>query len=360
MTEVDIILKRQGFNLEFREIFGPGITAVFGPSGSGKTSILQMISGLQQPNSGSIKLNGRTLFDSENNIDLKPGNRKIGYVFQEGRLFPHLTVEDNLKYGMRKGGKGQIEFEKLTRLLQISNILEKKPNKISGGERQRTALGRALLSEPELLLMDEPFSAVDLKLRDQIIPFILNIQRETKLPVLVVSHDLADLLKLTNRICLVQNGKCIGHGNYYDLLKQNDASEFLGSSPLINTIDMEIGTVSRDKEIMTLVKETDKGRVEIKSKLIERIKNDSGPVRIFLHADHIAVAASKLDNVSIQNQLKGVVTDIIHRESAMLCIIDAGIELAVEITSESKERLKLEKGTVVWCLFKSVAIDLVV
>ncbi|MEO1653173.1 MAG: ATP-binding cassette domain-containing protein, partial [Bacteroidota bacterium] len=225
MIEIDIHLPRRNFDLKIQEQFGSGITGVFGPSGAGKTSLLQAIAGLAKPSRGRIQVGGRILFDSVEKINLPVEKRNIAYVFQDGRLFPHLNVESNLKYGLNKKKEGPISFKEVVDLLQLSHLLKSKPAQISGGERQRTALGRALLSSPDLLLLDEPFSAVDMQLRQQILHFILKVQQRTNLPISVVSHDLPDLLKLSKKLCIIKEGACLAHADYYDLLKDQQAAQ---------------------------------------------------------------------------------------------------------------------------------------
>ena len=210
MTKVDIILPRKNFDLIIHQTFSDGITGIYGPSGSGKTSLLQAISGLALPKSGHISIDKRTVFDTKRKINIPVEKRNIGYVFQEGRLFPHMTVEKNLLYGQKKEKNRKVGFREVVDLFNLSHLLKSKPWQISGGERQRTALGRSLLSSPDILLLDEPFSAVDTRLRDQILPFILKIQQKVQVPILVVSHDLPDLLKLTNILCIIKDGRCLG------------------------------------------------------------------------------------------------------------------------------------------------------
>lgn len=357
MTEVDIVLPRKHFELRIQESFSEGITGIFGPSGAGKTSLLQAISGLAVPKTGRISISGRVLFDSSKGIHLPVHKRNIGYVFQEGRLFPHMSVEKNLRYGIKKGQSPQISFDEVVELLHLQALLNSKPSNISGGERQRTALGRSLLASPDILLLDEPFSAVDIGLRKQILPFILRIQQHIGIPILVVSHDLPDLLKLTQTLLIMKEGKSIGHGSYQDLLKQEDISRLFGSSPLVNSIDGSIQQISSDHR-STIFEWTDgKRQVWIKCKTKHDQFQEGQSIRIFVHADDIALSKEALTHVSIQNQLKGLVQDIIRREGKLLCIVDVGFSLLVEITTESQQRMDIQKGSEVWCLFKSVAID---
>lgn len=240
MIEVDITLPRKNFNVVIHERFSDGITGIFGPSGSGKTSLLKAISGLALPKFGNISIGNRTIFNSEKKINLQVDKRNIGYVFQEGRLFPHMSVEKNLLYGMKKHTDRKVNFNEVVELLNLRHLLKSKPSQISGGERQRTALGRSLLSSPDLLLLDEPFSAVDARLRNQILPFIIKIQQKVEIPILVVSHDLSDLLKLTNTLCIIEEGRCKGHGEYYDLLKLESVSEIFGSDSTVNSVSTKV------------------------------------------------------------------------------------------------------------------------
>jgi molybdate transport system ATP-binding protein len=233
MIDVNIVLERKHFNVEIAERFHNGITGIFGQSGAGKTSLLQAVAGLARPRGGCIVSDGRVLFDAARHINLPIEQRNVGYVFQEGRLFPHLTVEKNLRYGMKKGRERRAVFDEVVALLKLDHLLGCRPRAISGGERQRTALGRALLSSPDMLLLDEPFSAVDMPLRRQILPFIRKVQQTFHLPTLVVSHDLPDLLKLTRTLCIIHEGRCIGHGDCDSLRKIPECVWMIGApSPL--------------------------------------------------------------------------------------------------------------------------------
>ena len=357
MTEVDIILPRKNFEVVIQESFSDGITGIFGPSGSGKTSLMQSISGLATPKKGCITINDRKVFDADSGINLPVEKRNIGYVFQEGRLFPHMTVEKNLKYGIKKNKSNKVSFDEVVKMLDLGHLLNSKPMQISGGERQRTALGRSLLSSPDILLLDEPFSAVDAGLRLKIIPFILRIHQKTNIPILVVSHDLPDLLKLTNTLFIIREGKCVGHGNYYDLLKNKSLSGIFTRAGLINAIDMKVATSDPDSGLTVLVHPVNEHSVQVKCEKSRVAYQEGEEMKIFLCAHDIALSAKKLKDITIQNQIEGVVTDIIERGSALICIVDVGFNLVVEITANSRKRLHLEKGSKVWCLFKSVAID---
>ncbi len=354
MTEVDIILSRKNFDIEIQERFSNGITGIFGPSGAGKTSLLHSIAGLSFPNKGFISIENKVVFDSERKIHIPVEKRNIGYVFQEGRLFPHMSIEKNLTYGMKKRVKTLVSFDETVELLQLQSLLGNKPSQISGGERQRVALGRALLSSPDILLLDEPFSAVDIHLRKQILPFIINIHRHVHIPILVVSHDLPDLLKLTSTLCVIKEGKCVGHGPYYDLLKNKPVSELLGTHSLINTIETRVIRSIPDNELTVVGWKEGGQTISIKS---NQPYYEGQNITVFIHADDIALSTEKFNQVTIQNQLKGTVTNLIERPTTLLCMVDIGVPLLVEITKNAQKHLEIEQGKSIWCLFKSVAIE---
>ncbi|MEL6255847.1 MAG: molybdenum ABC transporter ATP-binding protein [Bacteroidota bacterium] len=357
MLELDIILARNNFDLEIRETFAEGITGIYGPSGAGKTSMLQAIAGLVKPKKGYIQIGGKALFDARQKLHIPIEKRHIGYVFQEGRLFPHMTVEKNLRYGQKKNGNHQVSFEEVVELLKLDRLLDRKITQISGGESQRTALGRSLLSSPDLLLLDEPFSAVDMVLRKQILPFIIRIQQKFRIPILVVSHDLPDLLKLSDRLCLIRDGKVIGHARYHELLKKPELADLFGSTSHINAIDMRVVQTFPESGLTILHGNGEGQEVRIKCEQSREVYQKGQEIKVFIQADDIALSKEKLENVSIQNQLKGKITEIIHREASQLCIVDVGFRLLVEISAESQKRMEIRKGSEVWCLFKSVAID---
>lgn len=357
MLELDFVLARNHFDLEIREEFPEGITGIYGPSGAGKTSLLHAIAGLAKPEKGFIKIDGKALFDAGEKIHVPIEKRNIGYVFQEGRLFPHMNVEKNLKYGQKKAGTNRVDFDEVVELLKLGHLLDRKSSQISGGERQRTALGRSLLASPELLLLDEPFSAVDMALRKQILPFIIRIQQKFRIPILVVSHDLPDLLKLSDRLCFIQEGKVVGHDRYYELLKKPELGKLFGSTSLINAIDMRVVQAFPESGL-TILKGNGEGQeLRIKCEQSREVYQKGQEIKVFIQADDIALSKEKLEHVSIQNQLAGKVTDIIQRADSQLCMVDVGFPLLVEISSESQKRMNIQKGSYIWCLFKSVAID---
>ncbi len=194
---------------------GSGITAVFGVSGAGKTSLINAISGLTRPQHGRIVLNDRVLSDTETDTFLPPEKRRVGYVFQDARLFPHYNVRGNLKYGMAKEMAAQ--FDKLVTLLGIEPLLDRLPGTLSGGEKQRVAIGRALLTAPELLLLDEPLASLDVPRKRELLPYLQRLAREINIPMLYVSHSLEEILHLADKVLVLEQGEVKAFGSLEDI-----------------------------------------------------------------------------------------------------------------------------------------------
>jgi molybdate transport system ATP-binding protein len=191
-----------------------GATALFGPSGAGKTSLINMVAGLLRPDRGRIVLDGETLFDAAKRIDVPAWRRRIGCVFQEGRLFPHLSVRHNLNYGRWMGGHDAdpAAFAHVVELLDIGALLDRRPGKLSGGERQRVAVGRALLMRPRLLLLDEPLASLDEARKADILPYLERLRDEAKVPMIYVSHDAAEVKRIASRVVRLDGGKVTAAG----------------------------------------------------------------------------------------------------------------------------------------------------
>ncbi|AKM09502.1 ATP-binding cassette domain-containing protein [Croceicoccus naphthovorans] len=203
--DVDIAVRRGRRRIEVRFKAEGGLVALFGPSGAGKTSVLDAVAGLLRPERGRIAVEGTVLFDGSAKIDLRPQDRACGYVFQEGRLFPHMTVRENLMFGQRRAGMGRVlpGFDETLRFLGIAELLDRAPRTLSGGEAQRVAIGRALLSGPQFLLMDEPLSSIDSRRRDEIMIMIERIRDEMRVPILYVSHDRSEVDRLAESVVAI-------------------------------------------------------------------------------------------------------------------------------------------------------------
>lgn len=203
--EVDLLIPNQG------------ITGIFGVSGSGKSSLINLISGLMTPDRGFIRLNDRTLVDIEQKMNLPPQQRNMGYVFQDARLFPHYKVKGNLLYGTKSFD--QQVFDHIVELLGIDHLLQRYPFSLSGGEKQRVAIGRALLSQPDILLMDEPLSALDLPRKNELLQYLEKLSQEVQIPILYVTHSLDELERLADRVILMEQGRVRAYGDCQEVLQ---------------------------------------------------------------------------------------------------------------------------------------------
>ena len=228
MLAVEIEKRLGDFTLSARFESAGGITAVFGPSGAGKTTLVNAIAGLIAPDRGRIAIDGTVLFDSERRINLPPHRREIGYIFQEGRLFPHLSVSHNLDYGRRMRGlpADAKQLERIVGLLDIGHLLERRPGKLSGGERQRVAIGRALLTRPRLLLLDEPLASLDAARKREILPYLERMRDEVGVPMVYVSHQAAELRRIATSVVRLEAGRVAAAGGI-DLLDPADADAAL-------------------------------------------------------------------------------------------------------------------------------------
>jgi molybdate transport system ATP-binding protein len=214
MLRVDVSKQLGEFSLEAAFTSEGRVTGLFGASGAGKTSLINMIAGLLAPDRGTIVLDGETLDDAENNINLPAWRRRIGYVFQDARLFPHFDVAENLDYGRRMNrlADDAAAKKRITELLDIGHLLDRRPGKLSGGERQRVALGRALLSKPRLLLLDEPLGSLDEGRKVEILPYLVRLRDEANVPMVYVSHDAAELRQLATQIVMLRHGRVTAFG----------------------------------------------------------------------------------------------------------------------------------------------------
>lgn len=211
MIEINAKLHRKNFDLDVNLNVQERVTGLFGPSGAGKSTLLSILAGLIKPDVGRLVIDGECLFDSQSGINIPIHQRRIGLIFQEGRLFPHLTVQHNLNYGFNllKKQQQQLSVEQIVALLEIGHLLKQRPHQLSGGEKQRVAIGRALLSSPRLLLLDEPLASLDERLKSQILPFLKKVAKEIEIPMIYISHSMDELLELTQNVMMIEAGRIL-------------------------------------------------------------------------------------------------------------------------------------------------------
>jgi molybdate transport system ATP-binding protein len=332
-----------------------GITALFGRSGSGKTSLVKAIAGLLRPQRGTIRIGDDILFSSERGIDLPPERRRIGYVFQDGRLFPHLSVRGNLTYGMR--ARGAVGFDAVVHLLGIEPLLTRRPRDLSGGEKQRVAIGRALLSNPRILLMDEPLASLDAPRKAQILPFIERLRDELRVPIIYVSHAMDEIVRLADTLVLLSDGRVAAVGSVAALTSRLDLRPLTGRYEAGAVIQAAVARQDAGDGLSELA--FPGGRI-----VVPRVDLPPGtPVRARIRARDVSLALSAPDDISILNIFAARVVEIADEPGAQVDIsLDIGtaaepVALWARITSRSARSLGLAPGMKIVALVKAVALD---
>ena len=325
---------------------------IFGRSGAGKSSVLAMLAGLVKPDAGRIAVAGETLFDAARGISVAPERRHVGLVFQDGRLFPHLTVAANLRYGLRLRAPAERRFriEEIVALLEIGPFLERRPARLSGGERQRVAVGRALLASPRMLLFDEPCAALDRALRSQLLAFLVRVRNELQIPFLYVSHDLEEMQRLVDEVVILEQGQVLGVGPFPDVLVQEPVLRLAGQLSLDNILEVKAGELDPSGAGV---------RVALNGHplLIPAADVPAGSrFAIHIRPEDVVLALERVDGVSARNQIPGRVTAVHSLVDRVLVVVDVGQPLRVEVSEQSARELELAEGRQVVCLFKTLAI----
>lgn len=362
VLEINISRKIGGFTLEAAFDMPPGCTVLFGPSGSGKSMLLDCIAGLVNPQMGSITLKDRPLFNTLTRTNVPPESRQIGYVFQQPRLFPHLTVEQNIYYSHRfqKGESLGKSNQAILEMLGIEDLLDRRPHFLSGGEQQRVSIARALVSRPELLLMDEPLASLDPPRRQEILPFIERLNQEAGIPILYVTHSLNEAVRLAHLIVLLDKGEVVAKGQAEEVLNRDDLRHVLGrtDSELFAGEPATIfqGRVAEHDLAFGLTRLVSHGLNFWVPATSRPIGSD---LRLRILAQDVAIATQKLEKSSILNQLYVTIEQIHEIDNGTLELIlqaNDDIRIKARITRRSLARLNLAPGQKAVALVKSVAI----
>lgn len=326
----EAVVRRGGFRFvaDF-ELAMEGVTVVFGPSGAGKSSLLAAIAGVQRLETGTITFNGRVLEDARAGARVPAHERGIGLVFQDARLFPHLTVKGNLDYAenRRPAARNAPIVIEIARRLQFEDLLSRPVRNLSGGEKTRVALARAIVSAPELLLLDEPFSALDGRRRHDFLSLLRELSREQNLPMIVVTHQIDDAVEMASQIVMVRGGRVIGHGSAADVMARPEFTALLDRREL--GVRLPAAAVSaRDAE------------------------------GVWVRADSVLIASEEPRGISARHVWRGVVASIVHETTGGVLVslaTDAGYILS-RITPEALSDLGLEEGRTAWAVVKAHAL----
>ena len=343
------------FRLDAAFTAPPGVTALFGPSGSGKSTILAVVAGLLRPEAGRVALDGVTLLDTAARIDVPAERRRCGVVFQDARLFPHLSVRANLGYGARRAPPGAPGpgFNEVVALLGIEPLLARRPRALSGGERQRVALGRALLSRPRLLLMDEPLAALDAPRRAEILPFLERLRDAAGLPILYVTHALDEVDRLADTLVLIDAGRVQAAGRPEALAARTDVPALIQRRDAGALLACTVTTHDPARGLTALVFPGGTLLVPL------RPEPPGARLRLRLRARDVALATAPPQGISIHNVLPGVIAaiDPAGPHEAIVTIAVGPTPLLARLTRDAVARLALAPGSAAHALVKSIAFD---
>jgi molybdate transport system ATP-binding protein len=356
MLEVTAKKRLGGFSVDLNfSCRANGLTAVFGRSGAGKTTLVNMLAGLVRPESGRIVIGGTTLFDSDRGIDLPVERRRLGYVFQEDRLFPHLSVRANLIYGFKRTPRAErsIQPEQIIELLGLGDLLKRRPRDLSGGEKQRVALGRALLANPRLLLMDEPLASLDQARKEEVLPFLERLHGELAVPIVYVSHAMEEIVRLADTLVLVSDGRVVAVGPLETLTSRLDLRPLTGRYEAGAVIEARIAGHDETFHLSSL--DFAGGTLRV-----PRLEDPAGTeIRVRIRARDVSLALAPPEATSILNVFPGVIREISDEAGALVdVLLDlGGATLWARITARSRHDLALAPGSRVYALVKAVALD---
>jgi len=355
MIDVDIERRAGAFELAVRFTADAPILGLFGASGAGKTTVVDAIAGIATPDRGWIVVNGTRLFDSGRRIDVPPDQRRVGYVFQDALLFPHLDVRSNLLYGLRRSPVADrfIEPERIVRLLGLGALMHRRPRTLSGGERQRVAIGRALLAQPRILLMDEPLAALDVPRKREILAYIERLRDELRIPIVYVTHSVEEITRLADTVVVLADGRCAGAGAIPAMADMLHASSDDDPYDASSHIDTRI--IAHDPRHRLTTLGFDGGELVVPA--IDALPRDR--VRARIRARDVSLAVVRPIGISILNVLPGVVTDTRDAGGPAVDVRVAigGTTLTARITQRSFEELGIRAGTRVHALVKAVSLE---
>jgi len=331
--------------------------ALFGASGSGKTSILRAIAGVCRPTRGRISIDGETWFDSERRINLPPQRRSVGYVFQEYALFPHMTVLENVEAAMRHlpAAKRAVRARQLLERVRLAELEERRPAQLSGGQRQRVAVARALAREPQVLLLDEPFSAVDAGARKALYLELAELRRTFARPMVIVTHDFQEVLRFADTVAILDGGKVVAHDTLEQICRRNDLPLLQGMSEPASAFDATVAAHYAERGLTELAFGDQRILAPLSSAAI------GAHVRVRVSARDVVLSLARVDGLSVHNQLEGRVVSIVPLDETTVAVHIAigSATLLAHVMEDASRRLALRRDTALFALVKSVAVDAV-
>ncbi len=328
----------------------PAVTTVFGPSGCGKSTLLAAIAGLLKADACSVDLDGERL------SDLPAERRRVGFVFQDARLFPHMTVAFNLRYGQRRAGRGGVGFDDVISLLDIAPLLERRPAHLSGGERQRVAVGRALLAQPRLLLMDEPLASLDAARKAEILPYLSSIKAGLHLPIVYVTHAADEVARLADWLVLLGGGRVVASGALEDLAARGDLP-FGQRDDAGSILTMTVAAHDPARQLSILrARET-----TLEVPIVGRPEGTR--LRVRIPAREVILAREAPTSISVHNIIAGTVRAVTNDAARRAALVELSLPdgtILARVTPDAVQRLGLQPGASALALVKSVAVEVMV
>ena len=347
------------FSLEAQWKVEPGHTlTLFGPSGAGKTTLLRVIAGLVQPQEGYIQVGGRTVYDGENGIFVPPHRRRIGLLTQGYHLFPHLTVAGNIGYGLSnwETGERRRRLEELVRLFQLSELVNRRPHQISGGQQQRAALARALAPQPALMLLDEPFNSLDVELRRSLRSELRSTLREAGMPAIMVTHDIEEAISMADAVQVILNGKVEAAGTPLDVLGQPGQGRVARLVGVENLFAMTVNSIHPQDGTMVCAAEGGGLQLEVPLSSVAR----GNRITVGVRASDIILSVAEPQGSSARNRLPGVVEGVVlHPPGYQVTLACGKVDLRCHITGTSLNEMGIEVGDHLWAVFKASSCFLV-
>jgi molybdate transport system ATP-binding protein len=354
MLAVAVTKRRGNFLLDAKfNLPTPGVVALFGRSGSGKSTLVNVMAGLLDADAGRVALDDTVLIDTAARIDVPPERRRIGYVFQDARLFPHMSVAGNLRYAQRRApAKAFVGLSEVSDLLELGSLMERRTHQLSGGERQRVAIGRALLTQPRLLLLDEPLASLDAARREEVLPYLETLRDQLAIPIVYVSHNYDEILRLATCLVLMVDGRTVAEGGLGEMSLNPALRTIVGADAVGAIVD---GTVLGADPASGLTR-VRVGRGELKVQGVQ--VGAGGKLRVQLLARDLIVATELPRNLSVRNVLTGVLTTVTSDdEEADLVGVDiGGTVIMARVTKAATRELSLKPGLPVWALVKAVSL----
>jgi molybdate transport system ATP-binding protein len=332
-----------------------GVTALFGRSGAGKTTLMNVIAGIVRPEHGRIELNGEVLLDTTLGICVPAHRRHVGYVFQDARLFPHMSVRSNLMYGarLRPSAERHIKLDTIVGLLDLGELLERRPGDLSGGEKQRVAIGRALLANPRVLLLDEPLAGLDAHRKNEVLHYIEVMREQVSVPMIYVSHSVSEVVRIAEWVVLLSEGKVAAAGEVEDIMGRPDLGAAVGIFEGGTVLDARVIAQDANDELATL--SFDGGTLAVTN--ADAMVGEA--VRVRIRARDVSIALERPRDISIQNILEGEVTELGRARAGIVdvTLLVGGVSLRSRITRRAAEQLALVPGLRVFALVKAISLD---